>query len=235
MMNDPIPPDRLHYNHLFELFPAAVRAQLFEKAVTRQYKAGDVIFRRGEEGPWFCAILAGRVRVSVKSFDGKELLLTMVERNEIFGERAVLDGLLRAADSIAEEDTTVLVFQRDDFLPILFKYPDAMYGIIKMLCHRMLRYTHTIELYALQNLPERLATLLLFLEQKYGVNENGHRVIRAGFNQSDLANQLASSRESINKQLKIFVGHGYIRMNGHDIVVLDREALRRLSEPSEAA
>jgi CRP-like cAMP-binding protein len=67
------------------------------------------------------------------------------------------------------------------------------------------------------------------------VEDNGRLIIRAGFNQSDLANQLAASRESINKQLKSFVSHGYILMEGHDIIVLDRDALQRLSEPSEAA
>ncbi|HUY68106.1 MAG TPA: Crp/Fnr family transcriptional regulator, partial [Alphaproteobacteria bacterium] len=219
---------------LFGFFPPPIRSRFYNASETRSCKAGDVIFRRGEDGPWFAAILAGRVRECVRAPDGKQMLLSIVERGEIFGERSLLDGLPRAADAIADEDTTFLVVERDDFLPVLFQYPEAMYAVIKMLCNRMLRYTHTLEMCALESLPARLAYLLLYLADKYGTEQAGQTVIRAGLTQSDLGNFLAGSRESVNKQLKAFVGCGYIALEGEDILLIDRLGLASIAAPEIA-
>lgn len=221
--------ERLQHNELFSLFPAHIRGQFYNKTETRTCKVGETIFKRGEDGPWFAAILAGRVREYVRSPDGKEMLLSIIERGEIFGERALLDGLPRAADAIADEETTFLVVRRDDFMPLLFNYPEAMYSVIKMLCNRMLRYTHTLELYALESLPARLAYLLLYLARKYGTEAGNQTVIRAGLNQSDLGHLLASSRESVNKQMKAFADKGYLTLKGDEIILIDRTGLEKIA------
>jgi CRP-like cAMP-binding protein len=223
--------DRLQHNELFGLFPSHIRGQFYNKTEARTCKAGQTIFKRGEDGAWFAAILSGRVREYVRSKDGKEMLLSMVERGEIFGERALLDGLPRAADAVADKETTFLVIKRDDFMPILFSYPEAMYCVIKMLCNRMLRYTHTLELYALQSLSARLAYLLLYLGRKYGKESDGQVVIRAGLSQADLGHLLASSRESVNKQLKIFADSKYLTIKGDKIVIHDWDALENIAAP----
>jgi CRP-like cAMP-binding protein len=223
--------ERLQHTELFGLFPAAARTHFYNKTETRMCKDGEVIFRHGDDGSWFAAILAGRVREYVRAPDGRQMLLSIVERGEIFGERALLDGLPRAADAVADGDTTFLVIKRDDFLPVLFAQPEAMYAVIKMLCNRMLRYTQTLELYALESLPVRLAYLLLHLSRKYGKNVDGRIVIQAGLTQSDLGNLLASSRESINKQLKAFVHKGCIAIEGENIVLLDQACLEGMTTP----
>jgi CRP-like cAMP-binding protein len=43
-----------------------------------------------------------------------------------------------------------------------------------------------------------------------------------------MAQQLAASRESVNKQLKTFVDKGYIAMRGEEILLHDPEALARV-------
>ena len=101
-----------------------------------------------------------------------------------------------------------------------------MFGIIKMLCHRLRIYLDTIDLIGLQNLACRLARLLLQLAGDYGVDENGCIVIRSGLNQTLLGQKLATSRESINKQLKAFVEDGLISLKGSDITLMNIEELQ---------
>lgn len=222
--------DRLHYHTLFDLFPAAVRSKFYNSSETRIYKPGEIIFHRGDDGPWWGALLAGRIRLSVRTDDGREMLLSMVERGEIFGERAVFDGQPRAADAIAETEATVMVIRKEELLPVLFSYPEAMFHIIQILCNRMLRYTHTLELYALESLPARFAHLLLQLGQKYGQATQGSVKITTAFSQTDLAKQLGCTRESINKILKIFGNKNYLALDGDYIVLLDIPALDKMTK-----
>jgi CRP/FNR family cyclic AMP-dependent transcriptional regulator len=225
--------DRILYNELFGLLPQPVRAQLFNKAEARLSKPGEFIFKKGEDGPWLAAVMAGRVRISLRTEDGREMLVSMVERGEILGERAVFDGLPRAADAIAEEETSYLVFKRDDLIPVLYNYPEALMNIIKILCGRMLRYMNTMELFALESLPVRLANFLLFLGQKYGQKIDGRILIRPALSQADLGRQVASSRESVNRQLKIFAEQGLVEFSGDEIALLDVAGLEKMCRPAE--
>jgi CRP/FNR family transcriptional regulator, cyclic AMP receptor protein len=227
--------DRLHYLELFELFPASARSALFNKAIAKSCKAGEIIYRRGDEGSYLGAIMSGRVRVSTHSAEGRGILFAMVEKGEVFGETALIDGLPRAYDASAESDCTFLMIRREDFLPILCAQPDAMLSVIRMLCHRLRAHTETLELIALQNMPGRLAHHLLRLAQHYGVEENGKIVIRAGLNQIDLAQQLAASRESVNRQLKIFAAKNWLSQHDDAIILQDVENLEKIANPFSAA
>jgi len=220
----------LKQEEFFKSFPTSVRAQLINKSETRILAPGEAAFSRGEEGDWMGSILSGRIKICIRTGDGKELLLNMYERGEIFGDRSLLDGQPRGADAIAETEATFLVIRRDVLVPLLFQYPEAMFMIVQMLCNRMLRYTETMELYALQNLTIRLASFILFMAGQYGKDINGRCVIDSGFSQADIGHKLGSSRESINRQLKVFADKGFIGLHGDEIILLNRAGLERVCE-----
>ena len=222
----------LQYQDFLGLFPAHIRSHILNKSETRVYKKGEFLFKRGEDGPWMGALLTGRVRMIIRAGD-KEMFLSMFERGEIFGERALLDGLPRGADAVAEDEATCIILKREEVLPLLFQYPESMFCIVRMLCNRLLRYTETMQLHSTQNLTTRLASYLLFLARTYGKDINGEMVIRSGLNQSDIGQKLGSTRESINRQLKSFVDQGFIIIRGDEIVLLDSNALITICESLE--
>ncbi len=220
--------DRLIYDEWFGLFPYHIRMQLNSKAEVRTYKAGDPLFQKGEDGAWLAVVNTGRVRISLNSFDGREMLISMVERNELCGERSVFDGRPRSGDAFAEEDTTCLIFKREDLLPAMYSCPETMMYVIRILSNRVVRYLNTMELYAMQSMPTRLANFLVFLGQKYGREEKGRLSLSINLSQTDLSQQIASSRESINRQMKIFAEQGLIALEGGEIVITDIERLKKM-------
>jgi CRP-like cAMP-binding protein len=220
--------DRLHYHDFFKLFPPDVRDAILKKAFHKTYRAGETVYYRGDEDAFMGVVVSGRLRMSMSATDGRGILLGLVETGEIFGETTLIDGLPRTTDAQADTDSSVMIIRHGDFIPALKSNPEAMYGVMKMLCHRMRIYLDTIDIIALQNLPIRLARLILRLAGEYGVEENGHIVIRAGLNQASIGQQVAASRESINKQLKAFVGQRLIDMDGDEITLLNIGALSRI-------
>jgi len=221
--------DRLRYDGFFSLFPPSVRSSIIDQAVYKSYDAGTFVYNRGDTDAFMGVVTSGRLRMSMTATDGRGVLVGLVERGEVFGETTLLDGMPRTTDAEAEVTTTLMIIKRDVFLPALRANPDAMFGVIEMLCNRLRIYLDTIDLIALQNLPKRLARHLLRLSSEYGIQENGQIVIRAGLNQASLGQQLATSRESINKQLKAFTGQGLISQKGNDITLLAPEKLRNIA------
>jgi CRP-like cAMP-binding protein len=148
----------------------------------------------------------------------------------MFGERTVFDGMPRSGDAIAQEDTTCLLFYRDDIVPAMYSCPETMMYVIRILCNRAVRYLNTMELFAMQNVPTRLANFLLFLGDKYGREENGKIPLKINLSQTELSQQIATSRESINRQIKGFIEKGLITMENGEITLTDVPGLKKLCQ-----
>jgi len=221
--------DRLQYDEFFSLFAPAVREQILAKALYKNYRPKEIVYHRGDSDVFMGVVMTGRLRMSIVEEDGRSVLVSLVEVGELFGETALLDGLPRTTDAEADTETRLMLLRRDDFLPALKEHPEAMLGIIQMLCHRLRIYLDTIDLLGLQNLSRRLARMLLRLAVDYGDEHNGQIIIRSGLNQSLLGQKLATSRESINKQLKDFAAAGLISFKGSEIVLLKIEGLQHIA------
>src|SRR5215210_5711461 len=77
---------------LFRGLPEQQRTSLAGRARIRAFAKGETIFRMGDGGDCLMAVLAGRVRISVASPEGREMVLAILGPGEIVGEIAVLDG-----------------------------------------------------------------------------------------------------------------------------------------------
>jgi CRP/FNR family transcriptional regulator, cyclic AMP receptor protein len=175
------------------------------------------------------AVLIGRVRISAISADRKEVTLNVIKQGEVFGEIALLDGKPRSAAASAAEETVLLVLERRDFLPMLAANPDLAQRLLVVVCDKLRRASLALEDFALLDLPERLARLLVNLAEEYGRNTAAGIVIDVRMSQRDLSTWVASSRESINKQLKAWRDEGVVELEAGLIILRQPDVLRRLT------
>jgi hypothetical protein len=98
-----------------------------------------------------------------------------------------------------------------------------------VLCDRLRRTSGALEEIALFDLPAGLARLLVKLAADYGKpHEGGGIRIGMKLSQRDLSSLVASTRESINKQLRIWRQAGTIDLVDNHIVLLQPQNLRAL-------
>jgi len=224
----------LQYSQVLDCFPLAVRNAIYAKSEYRDLKKGDYIFRDGDEGPYFLgALMSGRMRVEIKSREGKAFLLTMIEKGELFGEMSVFDELPRAVDIVADVHSTVMIIKRDDFIPMVLTCPEAILNLFKIACRRKRVYVRRVELLALQNVKQKLGRHLLHLAQDYGKEEGSSVVINARLSQADMGQQLGITRESVNKNLNAFAKKGLISYTNETITLLDVRGLKQCIRPVE--
>ncbi len=176
------------------------------------------------------AVLRGRVRVSAVSAEGREITLNVINPGQIFGEIALLDGKPRSADATASEDTLLLVVERRYFLPFIRNNEDMQLRLIAVLCERLRSTSLALEGLALFDLPARMARLLLKLGEDYGrPNPDGLR-IDLKLSQRDISTLVASSRESVNKLLRVWRDDGWVDLQGGYLVLRRPNQLRSLFE-----
>ena len=194
----------------------------------RRLPRGTLIFSKGDPGSSMLAVLAGLIRVGATSADGREITLNVIGPGEIVGEIALLDGRPRSADAVAAEETVVMVIERRYFLPFLIRHEGLVERMLAVLCDRLRRTSAALEELALLDLPARMARTLTKLASDYGKPvQNGVR-IEIRLSQKDMSNLVAATRESVNKQLKVWREAGIIEMDGGHVVITDMAALKKL-------
>jgi CRP/FNR family transcriptional regulator, cyclic AMP receptor protein len=217
-------------SQLFAAMQPAELDEILKFASERRVRRGQTIFQRGDNASSMMAVLRGRVRVSTVSSEGKELTVNVINPGEIFGELALLDGKPRSNDCTAAEDTVLLVVERRHFIPFLTQNHDLALRLLAVLCDKLRRTSMALEQIALFDLPERLARVLLKLAEDYGRATSAGIRIDLRLSQRDLSNLVASSRESVNKQLRIWREDGTIDLEQGFYVLRRPTDLRDLTE-----
>ncbi len=205
---------------------------LLAVASERRFTNGQMIFKKGDPGTSMMAVLSGRVRISAYSIDGREIILNMVDPGHLFGEIALLDGKERSADATAMGKTELLILDRRDFLPFLEKNPKSAVQLIEVLCARLRRTSDMVESIAFLDFGARLARLLVQLSEHYGKETEDGLMIDIRIPQADLGNLIASTRESVNRQLSAWTQEGVIAIDHGKITIIDQETLEEMAQSS---
>ncbi len=198
----------------------------------RRFTNGQVIFQKGDPGTSMMAVLEGRVRIGAYSEDGREVILNMVEPGQLFGEIALLDGKERSADATAMGRTELLILDRREFLPFLERNPKIAVQLFEVLCERVRRASEMVESIAFLDFGARLARLLVQMSEQYGRRTEEGLLIDLRISQADLGNLIASSRESVNRQLSAWAQEGVIALDHGKITILDAETLEFTAQTS---
>ena len=213
---------------LSHLGPEALE-RVVAMAGERRFASGRVIFRKGDPGTSLMAVLSGRVRISVYSEDGKEVILNLIDAGQMFGEIALLDGKERTAEATAMGLTTLAVLDRREFIPFLERNPKIAIRLLEVLCERVRRTSELVESVAFLDFGARLARLLLRLAETYGEAVGQGVRLDLKLSQTDLGSLIASTRESVNRQLNAWSADGVLALERGQITILDRAALEALA------
>lgn len=105
--------------------------------VQKTFSADDVIFSEGQTGKIMYILLEGTVEICKKTPEGKTLLKVVNQKNEVFGEMALIDDLPRSATAIAVEPTTVYEVNETTFEHLIETNGTFAYKIIQILSERI--------------------------------------------------------------------------------------------------
>ncbi len=214
---------------LFGKLPAEDLDALLLHARAEHYLTGTTIFARGSPGRSMMAILEGRVRISVPSPAGTDVVLAIMHPGEVFGEIALLDGEDRTADATAIDDCALLVLDHRDFVPFLARRAELCILLLKLLCQRLRQTDWQVVEVMSGRLDHRVAKALIRLANTAAPGGAGLDGVALRLSQKELAGMVGASRESINKQLRFWEEAGVLRLGKRLIEIPDIAAITALT------
>ncbi len=213
---------------LFSVLRGEDMRDLADKFHVVRYRRGEVIFREGEPAERLFVIADGRVKLTITSPAGQELMIAVLGRGQIFGELAIVDRGLREMDARAMEDVMLFSLASDQFWMIIEGRPALARRLLELMGRRLRRADQATQDLVFFDAPTRLARKLLELAEEHGEPADGGGVrIESRVTQEEIAQMIGVSRESANRLISSFAGRGWIDWNDGNPIVLKPEQLMR--------
>lgn len=203
--------------HSLATLAAACRRRAFER--------GALVFVRGDSGDGLYQVFRGRIKISVESSEGGEMLLTTLRPPETFGELALIDARPRSATAEAMEASELLWIGRDAFQDAYRRHPQILENLLLILGQLVRRLTDQAADLALLDLEGRVARVLVRLQEREGTDGDTAR-LDLGLTQSELASMVGASRQSVNEILHGLERAGYLQVHGRQLTIRRPRDLR---------
>ncbi len=208
---------------LFRVLPPDVRDRVAATAQVRSLKRGDVLFRTGDEASELFVVERGRLAMTNRSPDGRESVVALMERGDVFGEFPLFDNRGRSADGRALEPSRVWAVPYSALREVLEEQPSLLWGVVELLTRRLRAMDEVLADSVFLDVTGRTAKRLLELAGE--ADE-----FQLPITQEELAGLVGASRERVNKAISSFVRLGWVANSGGGRYrITNREQLVRRS------
>ena len=104
--------------------------------MVRDYPKDTMIFSEAQSGSDMFIIQSGEVTIS-KVVDGNEVILTVLQKGDMFGEMALIENKPRSASAIAHSNCRLMVVNRTNFNQMVSTQPQLIARLTTTLAERL--------------------------------------------------------------------------------------------------
>jgi CRP/FNR family transcriptional regulator, cyclic AMP receptor protein len=206
---------------------------LAERAVTKRYGAGEIIFSEGEPCAGLWVVSAGNIRIFKTAASGREQILGVEGPGSSVAELPVFDGGTYPASASTAADTVLIFVAKKDFQSLVLQHPEVALKLLKVVGGRLRRLVGIIEELSFTTVRHRLAAYILRLAKTEGkTTPQGIELTLPG-SQQELASHIGTVRELVSRNISRLQAEGFIRSDGKQFLVTDLKGLEQVVEKAE--
>jgi CRP-like cAMP-binding protein len=211
---------------VFETLGPDELARVAGVAVARSFRAGEVIFREGDDSDTCYLVRGGHARAIREHGDGRQITLATFGPGDIFGELAMFDDERRSATVEAIDDLDVLGIPGVDMRALLSRHAEIAVKLVIALGRRLRAANERLARQSFQTVQSRVAAVLAQLVEQARAEGAGDGDVLVTATQSELAQLAGSSRESASRFLAVLERAGVISQGRGRLTVHDPAALQ---------
>jgi CRP-like cAMP-binding protein len=207
----------------FRDLKASTIDRINRELITRRVHAGEMVFAEGEPCEGLFIVECGWLKAVKLSPSGREQVIRTVGPGDSFNEMGVFASGVNHVTIIALEDATIHIIRRDLLLCLVREDAELGAIIIQNMSERLIHLMNLVEDLSLRKVEQRLARLLL------RQTDISNEVQRNWQTQSELASQIGTVVDVLNRVLRGFVEDHLIQVERGRIQILDRKGLESRS------
>jgi CRP/FNR family cyclic AMP-dependent transcriptional regulator len=193
-----------------------------------KFPAGAHLYWEGDPADKLYLLHKGRVRITKTTNDGKQLIISMYQEGDLFGQVDPFHESVHFFGAEMMEDASVGIIQQKDLEVLLWQHGDLAVEFIKWmgLMHRLTQ--SKLRDLMLSDKLGTLCSLLIRLGNTYGIDKETHILISKKLTNLELADMIGTTRESVNRILGNLKKAGAITYEDGHIVIHDLHYLREI-------
>ena len=202
---------------------------LRNNATIQFFKRNELIYCEGDEPKDMMCLLKGKVKIFKEGVGGRSQIIRMIKPVQYFGYRANFAQENYLTNASAFEGSTVCLIPMKVVTELVVGNSDlAMFFIRQLSVDLGIADERTVNL-TQKHIRGRLAESLLFLQDSYGLEEDG-ATISIYLSREDLANLSNMTTSNAIRTLSNFVTERIIALVGRKIKIIDEDRLRKISK-----
>lgn len=216
--------------HNTDCFSEENLLKLKEIMYDHKIAAGSYLFWEGDAADKLYFIKQGRVKITKSSDEGKSFILYMYGDGDLFGQLDPFHNSLHNFNAEVIEDSVIGIIQQKDLETLLWQHGDLAIEFMKWmgLMHRMTQ-TKFRDLMMFGK-PGALCSTLIRLSNSYGAREGNRIHITKKLTNSELADMIGATRESVNRMLSEFKKMNVISMDNNNLVIENIDYLKTICQ-----
>lgn len=195
--------------------------------ITETYKRGSIIYREGNRMKGFYCLNSGIVKIYKTGFDGKEQIVRFAKPGDLIGYRSVVSNEPACTTAEILQESTLCHIPTDILLHLVKTNGEFAVALMKLTCKELGEANSYITDIAQKTVKERLAEILIHLDNEFGSDDMG--VLKISLTREELSNIVGTATESIIRLLSEFKNDGSIELNGRKIKILDKPGLKHIA------
>ncbi len=184
--------------NIFKEMSMATMKDVAEKTTMQTANKDQYIYFPDEPSNSVYFLKEGRIKLGSYSKNGKELIKTILNKGELFGELAITGETSRRDFAQAlDNNTLVCAMNKEEMIGMMAMNPKMAMSITKLIGLRLQKTERRLNDLLFKDARERVVDLIKELAKEYG-RDVGHEIlVKHNLTHKDMANLTATSRQTV--------------------------------------
>ncbi|GAB4293476.1 MAG: Crp/Fnr family transcriptional regulator [Ignavibacteriaceae bacterium] len=214
--------------NIFKDLPESSIMKLNEITTMQDIPRNQPIYFAKEPSNSIFFLKKGRVKLTRTDNEGKEMIIGLVNRGEVFGEMSILDESARTDYAIALDDCLVCAINKDEFRKFVDSNPELNLRLTKLMGLKVKRYSERIEDLVFKDATQRIISFLIKLADENGKQLGDQIFVKPFLKHQDIAELTACSRQTVNTVLTDLREKGIINFDRKKLVISKKDELQKM-------
>lgn len=204
----------------FKALKPKSRAVYFEPTneTIRNYPANTMIMSEFQHGSDMFIIQEGTVRIT-KVVDGKEIILAILKKGDMFGEMALLENKPRSASAIAHTTCSLMVVNKANFNLMVATQPQMISKLTTTFADRLWAMCRQLSNTLLSDPREKLIDIIALQLEKLKTTPIKGEIYNTGISVADLMKLAGVPQQQQNSAYNLLLTDQNIKITNGQILV----------------
>lgn len=212
--------------NLVKTLPRPALQEVAHKTIMCHFFKDEFIYFSDDPSDTLYFLKEGKVKIANYSEEGREVIKTILQPGEVFGEFSLLDEGRRNDFAQALDKVKVCKMSKANFQGLMEKHGDFSIRVNKLIGLRLKKLERRLESLFFKDARARVVEFLLDMAEEEGEKVGFETMIRNSLTHQDIANLTATSRQTVTSVLNDLRSRNLINFNRKQILIRDVDELR---------